>query len=413
MRSTLKAWAAGLTAAVLLAGCAGNQDDGDEAPLTKGDVSVKPAELPTLAGAWGELPTIAFPLREGESSPSPAPSDDPAVEGEPADPAVEEPAGQDPAASPSPSASASEAPSPYIKPPSKLQVQVQPDMAGDGPEVKAENLVAVDYAVWEWGQTEASLYANSFTSGTPMVLPVRSDNPTLLGLSRVVVGQKVGSRVMGVIPPTVGTLSSAIGLDDGTTLVVVIDIKEQFDKGVQAQKDAQPTGAKTGPQVTGSLGGPAKVSVAGDLEPPEEVSLTVLATGTGPEVETGQQVLVHYSATDWGGKADGDTWAAGRGPEAVTVQSDPTGDGSQITAFGLLAGVPVGSRVLILTPGKEGSYLADAIVLDIVALVGADKDDKEDEAGDGSASSSPSPSGSTSPPTSPSADSAADSSAGG
>jgi hypothetical protein len=88
---------------------------------------------------------------------------------------------------------------------------------------------------------------------------------------------------------------------------------------------------------------------------------------------------------------------AGWGPQAVTVSADPMGDGSVLQAFSLLVGVPVGSRVLIQTPGKEGSYQADAIVLDVVALVRGDEEEAEDDAADASPSASPSESAGESP----------------
>ncbi|MDR2253564.1 MAG: PT domain-containing protein [Bifidobacteriaceae bacterium] len=434
----MKATAATLVAALSLVGCSGG-DDGATAPLVKGGVTVPADELPTLEGAYGELPTIAFPLKPGATippSPSPSATDEtetgdetgdatdtgdetgdetgdaadagdgaesadgatggasaesideageatdeatdttPAAEATeaPADEATETPADEaTDGATDEPTAEATEEPSPYIDPPSTLQVQVQPGMEGAGPAVEAENIVAVRAVAWAWGETEPSLYLNTFTQGEPLVMPVRSDvSSTLVGLSRVIVGQNVGSRVMGVIPPSVGSLASALGLDESSTVVVVVDILEQFPKDLQAQADATPTGAQVGPQINGPLGGPATVVVPSSAEPPTEISATVIATGTGPVLEDGQQALVHYSATTWAGQTDGDTWTAGRGPEAVYLTADPYGDGSQLTAWSLLVGVPVGSRVLVVTPGKEGSYFADAIVIDIVAVVAND-----------------------------------------
>jgi peptidylprolyl isomerase len=429
VRSTLKAAAAALAACLITAGCSGAPEDSESpAPLVKASVTVKEAELPTLSGAAGEQPTIAFPLKEGGSSPSPTPSLDALSEealaqaieeadaeaaeeadgdagedsGDGAEGGDETPAETEPTADAEPSASAtpSEPPSPYITPPSSLQAQVQPGMEGDGDAAKAENIVSVNWVAWEWGETEPLPYANSYTDGQPLVFALRSDNTILVGLSRVVVGQKVGSRVMGVIPPSVGSLASAIGVDEGATLVVAVDILEQFDKGIQAQSDATPTNAKIGPQINGALGGPATVSIPGGLAAPEEISLTVVATGTGREVADGDQILVHYSATDWAGKNAGDTWEQGWGPQAATVMADPMGDRSQLLAFSQLVGVPVGSRVLILTPGKEGSYLADAIVLDIVAWVSGEEpaeepEESEEEPEDGAEEpQSPSPSAS-------------------
>jgi peptidylprolyl isomerase len=455
VRSVVKAPAAVFAAAVFLAGCSGNSDSSSSpSPLAKAGVTVDESALPTLTGAYGEAPTIAFPLLPGKSSPSPTPLEDeattqdpsaaasetpadtasetPAAASEtPADPTTEatteattdpttdptteaseepsaEPSEGDDAVSPSPSPS----PEPiYIDPPTSLQAQVQPGMEGEDEPVKADNLVSVDIIVWEWGEVEPVVSLNTFTSGVPLVMPVRSDNPILVGLSRVIVGQNVGSRVLGVIPPSQGSLAAQLGLDEGATLVVAVDIREQFSKDLQAQADAKPTGAQIGPKISGPLGGAPTISVPADVPEPTDISTTVIATGAGPAVEDHQQILVHYAAVDWAGKADGDTWKDGRGPVAITVTADPYGDGSTLEAFSGLVGIPVGSRVLILTPGKEGSYLAEAVVLDIIAVVVGDDTEDEDDAdaaggdegagGDDAAGDAPSDQASAEPDPSP------------
>jgi peptidylprolyl isomerase len=466
----MKATAAGLAGVLWLAGCSGGAGDGaSPAPLTKASLTAAADELPVLSGAYGELPTIAYPLKPGASSPSPTPTEEATdagadasatdgtdgtdgtdagtgtdtTDGTSATDATDGGTGTADAATEteatdatgtettetadttgtettdttgtettetadttgtettdttaedetSPSPSPSETPSPYLDPPTSLQVQVQEGMTGDPTDaIKDENLAAINFAVWHWGETEPSYAANTFDYGDPLVFPVRSDNPVLLGISRAVIGQNVGSRILAVIPPAVGSLASAIGADEGTTLVAVIDILEQFDKDIQAQADAVPTGAVVGPVIQGPLGGPATITVPSGLDEPTEISATVIATGTGPVLEDGQQVLIHYAAVNWAGQADGNTWTTGMGPEAVILTADPYGDGSQLLAYSLLVGLPVGSRVLILTPGKEGSYQADAIVVDLVALVGTTDADAE-----GTASPSATPTDSASP----------------
>ncbi|MDR0365910.1 MAG: hypothetical protein LBH68_03650 [Bifidobacteriaceae bacterium] len=389
VRPASKLAAALVAAGLALAGCTGNGDeDNTITPLTKAGVTVDPSQLPTLTGAFGELPTIAFPLREGQSSPAPTPSDEvPPPEGEsetpessepppaddaptgdeeaPADGEGDQPAEGEENAEPEPS----ETPSPYIAAPSELQAQVQDGMAGTGETVKENNLVSVDLAIWEWGKTEAVM--ETFTEADRLVFPVRSDVPTYEGLARVVFDQKVGSRLLGIIPPSEGTLVSDLnlGLDAGATLVVVVDIREQFSKDLEAQKDAAPTGAKIDVRIEGGLGEAATLTVPSGTAEPTKVSATVIATGTGPAVKDADQVLVHYVATDWMGDPAGSTWVQDRGPQPIVVRADPSGDQSTVTAFSELVGVPVGSRVLILLPGKAGSYLPVAVLVDIVKIV--------------------------------------------
>jgi peptidylprolyl isomerase len=415
VRPHLKAAAALVLTSLVLAGCSGTPDSNSSAsPLAKSGITVPEDQLPTVSGAFGELPTIAFPLKPGASLPSPSasPSDSP---GSSADADTSDGSASTPEpssstdipvieASPLDSAepSPSESVSPYLDAPVDLQVMTL--IEGTGEEVKPDNLVAVDMTVWQWGETTTLMETYS---GALSVFPVRTDNSNTIGMSRTVVAQKVGSRVVGVIPPAEGTLASYFNLDTGVTLVVVLDIHQQFPKDIQAQADAEPTGASTGPKIVGQLGGPAHVTIPLDADAPTEVSTILIAKGTGPAVEEGQEVLLHWAATDWAGKDDGSTWTDDQGPQAVTINYDPYGDGS-LTAFSGLVGLPIGSRVLVLLPGQLGSYLADAIVMDIVALVERPTaTDQTDPDADDGASPTTTPSADSNPSATPSPDTSA------
>jgi peptidylprolyl isomerase len=76
-------------------------------------------------------------------------------------------------------------------------------------------------------------------------------------------------------------------------------------------------------------------------------------------------VVVQYSAVDWTGMAAGSTWKEGGGSPAATPIADPKNP----TPFDGLAGLPVGSRVLVVVPAKAGSppTSADAVAVDIIA----------------------------------------------
>jgi len=344
-----------LAGLLALAGCSGNPAPAPSAtPLgDKTGMSVKAEEMPQVQAEEGLTPTVTYPLKEGAESPTPTPPEDEAPIAPP-----EEGDEAPPEESPTP-----EPPSPYIDPPTSLQVQVQGD-EGDGDVVGENDLVSVAFVAWSWGETEPLGGFNSWGTRQTMVFPLGTQGP-VLALSRVVVGQKVGSKLLAVVPPGLAELNTTLGAEAGTTSVIYMELIEKFAKDLQAQDDAKPTDETVGPQIDGALGHEAKVSVPGGVEPPEEFTVQVLATGTGDEVAAGDQVLVHYAAVDWNGVDGGSTWQDGQGPTPIVVPSDA---GETVTVFAGLVGLPVGSRVLVTTPAKERAFAAQAVVIDLVAL---------------------------------------------
>jgi len=338
--------AAALGGLLALAGCT-NQAEPTASPPPLGEkagLTVSLEELPTIEGEADQMPQIAFPLKEGASSPTPTPP--------------EEPTEDNPEATPTPE------PSPYIDPPATLQVWVVGD-EGTGEVVQAEDIVSVSLVAWTWGRTEALTSVNSYLVPDPFVFALQ--NQAAVGaLSRMVVGQNVGSRVVAVVPPAVGDLNVAFGGEAGTNTVVLIDVREKWSQSIEAQSDAVPTGETTGPVISGQLGQEASLTVPGGTTAPEQFTVQVIADGSGPEAAIGDTVLIHYASIEWTGAEAGSSWQDGLGPIAVVV---PDNTMEQITAFAALVGVPIGSRILVTLPAKEQAYPAGAVVIDLVAPV--------------------------------------------
>jgi FKBP-type peptidyl-prolyl cis-trans isomerase len=93
---------------------------------------------------------------------------------------------------------------------------------GSGATVKATDGVIVQYigALWDSGK----VFNNSWTSGGPVTFAA---NGVIPGFSKALVGHKVGSQVIAVIPPADGygaTPPSGSGIAATDTLVFVVDI---------------------------------------------------------------------------------------------------------------------------------------------------------------------------------------------
>lgn len=90
---------------------------------------------------------------------------------------------------------------------------------------------------------------------------------------------------------------------------------------------------------------------------PKELVAKTVIKGAGPEVKTGQSILVQYAGKVWGSDVEFDSsWSRGGQPIMFQI-----GTGKVIKGWDQgLVGVPVGSRVLLSIPpdlgyGKAGS----------------------------------------------------------
>lgn len=236
---------------------------------------------------------------------------------------------------------------------------------GGGSAVKKGDLLVANYLGQTW--RENKVFDNSYDRGTPagFVIGVGQVIP---GWDESLVGIKAGSRVELVIPPAKGYGAQGqpqAGIKGDDTLVFVVDVIASYDKGATAQADAVPQKLTAGlPAVGGALGARPKVSVAKGTKPPAAATSFVVAKGTGKPVEKGALIVTQYEAVSWAGKAVSSTWQQGA-PAGIGV-----GAQGQPTPFDKLAGVPVGSRVLLLLPPQQGGTPAKdslAVVVDVVA----------------------------------------------
>lgn len=100
--------------------------------------------------------------------------------------------------------------------------------AGSGPTVKAGDAVVLNYSGIAWG---AKTIAETTWDGLPTVkvassLTDNAQSGLIDGLVKAIVGQKVGSQVIVIVPPELGYASGSApaGVTDGATLVYVVDI---------------------------------------------------------------------------------------------------------------------------------------------------------------------------------------------
>jgi FKBP-type peptidyl-prolyl cis-trans isomerase len=234
---------------------------------------------------------------------------------------------------------------PTGKPPASLVVHTLSQ--GSGPVVRASDYVMFDVEGKVWAGDR--LVIDSFTDHQPQGLPLRSGLPAWRHLA----GQRVGSRVLEVVPPKDGFGphgDAAVNVTGADTLVFVFDILAAVPGGARASGTVLPyRPGPAMPRVSGSSDGPV-IAVPAHAAAPTHLVTDVLIRGHGPPLLTGETVVTQFTGVVWRtGKVFDSSWQQHE-PQAFVL-----GSSQVIAGWGRgLAGQRVGSRVLLVIPPKLG-----------------------------------------------------------
>jgi peptidylprolyl isomerase len=255
---------------------------------------------------------------------------------------------------------------------------------GDGPEVKKGELLTANYLGQIW--RDGKVFDNSYDRGAPSSFPIGIGG-VIAGWDEALVGKKIGSRVLLSIPSDKGykeTGNEQAGIKGDDTLIFVVDLVGAAANDTPL--DATPaTSAASKMKVTGELNAEPKVSVPAGTKPPAKPGKPVVfALGKGKPVEPGSQLVGRYVVYDYTGKKQASTWdgqpAANGQPAQPGAPTDQLqvgpGPNGQAGALDGLAGIPIGSRVLVeLPPSKDpkGKVVNAFAVIDIMNAFPAPK----------------------------------------
>ena len=170
---------------------------------------------------------------------------------------------------------------------SKLAVKTL--VHGSGQALAKTDAFVGNYAIYLWSGTSHKLLQSTFKTGGK---PTLFSGTLLPGLETALIGQKMGSRVLAVIPPKEGFGTSGdaqAGIKGTDTLVFVVDMIKDFSG----------TAAATGPAgvqrrrlaAHGDRGGAAGTAPTITMpkgNPPANLTTKVLIKGTGPTVAAGR-----------------------------------------------------------------------------------------------------------------------------
>jgi FKBP-type peptidyl-prolyl cis-trans isomerase len=258
---------------------------------------------------------------------------------------------------------------------SKLTVKTL--VHGSGQALGHADAFVGNYAIYLWSGASHKLLQSTFkTGGAPTLFA----GTLLPGLETALIGQKMGSRVLAVIPPKEGFGTSGdaqVGIKGTDTLVFVVDMIKDFAGNAAASGQQVSNGGSGLPTVTAAAGAAPTIKMPSG-KPPANLTTKVLIKGTGPTVAHGDMVVVQYVGAIWrNGYQFDSSWKRSQ-PFGFTIGASP----SQVIAGWDqgLAGQTVGSRVMLVIPpadgyGKKGSSQAhikgtDTLVF-VVDILGA------------------------------------------
>ncbi len=237
---------------------------------------------------------------------------------------------------------------PKQKPDSKLAVKTL--IQGNGAKIAKTDSFVSNFSLYLWSGTSHKLLDSTYSTN-PEALPA-----TLLpGIQSAVVGKKVGSRVLAVIPPKDGygsTGNSQLGVSGSDTLVFVLDLIQKFSDTASASGSNVSNGGGSLPTVTAKQGSAPTVKIPKGVTPPKNLTTKTLIKGSGPAVTKGQTVVAQYTGVIWRtGQVFDSSWSRGT-PFSFKIGATPS---QVITGWDKgLVGQTVGSRVLLVIPPADG-----------------------------------------------------------
>jgi peptidylprolyl isomerase len=218
---------------------------------------------------------------------------------------------------------------------------------GNGPAVKAGDKVILNLTVYNWDGKGNAVQGSSYDTKAPETIAVNEQLPQVLqeGFTKV----KHGGRLLAVLANDSVAQQQQSTAPAEPTKVFVLDIV-----GAQPPALKAATGKVTDQSIKGvkvdNPGGekaPTLTTKTGE-KPSKELVVKTIIKGTGAKAQPTQTLTVHYTGKIWGTDKQFDSsWERGQPAEF------PLGNVIQGWQKGL-AGVPVGSRVVMSIPPDLG-----------------------------------------------------------
>jgi FKBP-type peptidyl-prolyl cis-trans isomerase len=220
---------------------------------------------------------------------------------------------------------------------------------GTGPALTSSQSLLGNFVLYDWSGKTHKLLGSTYTDHVPTLFT----GSLLPGLATALEGQKVGSRVLAVIPPkdAFGAAgNSQIGVGANDTVVFVVDMVKSFANTAGVSGTQTSNGGGALPTVTAGAAGKGPTITIPKTAAPKTLQVKTLIKGTGPAVKKGNYIVVQYTGVNYRtGKVFDSSWSRSE-PWATVI-----GEGQVIPGWDTgLIGQTVGSRVLLVIPPKDG-----------------------------------------------------------
>ncbi|MGN6324806.1 FKBP-type peptidyl-prolyl cis-trans isomerase [Pseudolysinimonas sp.] len=217
---------------------------------------------------------------------------------------------------------------------------------GTGAATKRGDLMSVEFSVYNGSTGKVATTTGFGDKGQPVQIAV-DESRVLPGLVKTVECAKIGSRIVGVLPPkeafgSKGNSQFGIGAKD--VVVFVVDVL-----GVAPTKaDGTPQPAPAGfPTVKLAKDGTPTVTIAKDAKAPDQTMVGILKQGDGATVASGDTVTLQYQGVNFRTKKVFDeSW--NKGPTSLSTNGVIPGFAKA------LVGQKVGSQVIVMIPPADG-----------------------------------------------------------
>ena len=221
-------------------------------------------------------------------------------------------------------------------------------VAGTGPKVSEGSSITFDYVFFN-GRDGSEITSSYGAEPAEIVF----DASLMEGIRVALDGLAEGSRVLVAITPEdafgeQGDPESGVTGED--TILLIIDLTDVSEPSTPLERAegtvVEPVAGL--PTVVLADNGAPTITVP-ETDPPVELVAQVLIDGSGPEVEAGQTITVHYTGVLWdGGETFDSSWDSGS-PTSFSI-----GTGAVIAGWDKgLVGQTVGSQVLLVIPGPD------------------------------------------------------------
>ncbi|MGL4339002.1 MAG: FKBP-type peptidyl-prolyl cis-trans isomerase [Rhodoglobus sp.] len=228
---------------------------------------------------------------------------------------------------------------------------------GNGDVALEGDTISVHFTILN-GATGDKIESTDYTKDSLSAFPLSQG--LMPGFLKVLTCSAVGSRVVGVIPPSDAfgeAGSQEAGIEPGQDLVFVVDIVAIEAVATSSAPPANPPLPKANgvdqpvtpgfPTVVLAEDGRPTVTIPTEA-PPTELKIAVLKKAEGAVVPAGSDVIVHYQGINWNTKEIFDeSWARG--------EPSPFNTSQVIAGFTkAIEGQNIGSQVIVIIPPSEG-----------------------------------------------------------